>query len=209
MRLRTRCWVSTISFRPRTRAGPYWRSRLIRREARRALELDPFETDPHFLLGAVAAVHDYDWPEAARQFQLAMVSPSVPAEAHWAYASLYLGLFGRFEESTAEKRRAVEQDPLDVNWRGVLMAHLVCAGRCRGGPPRRTKGAGHRAERDSPTSGPRRSLPGLGEDRRSRRRRGESASELPAALHGHGIPCRFFGPAGRKGAGRGTPPGNG
>ena len=102
---------------------------LIRREARRALELDPFETDPHFLLGAVAAVHDYDWPEAARQFQLAMASPSVPAEAHWAYASLYLSTFGRFEESTAEMRRAVEQDPLSVMWRGILMGHLVCAGR--------------------------------------------------------------------------------
>ena len=26
-------------------------------------------------------------------------------------------------------RRAVEQDPLSVLWRGILMAHLVCAGR--------------------------------------------------------------------------------
>ncbi len=43
---------------------------LIRQEALRALELDPFETEPHFLLGAVAAVHDYDWTEAARQFQI-------------------------------------------------------------------------------------------------------------------------------------------
>jgi serine/threonine-protein kinase len=102
---------------------------LIRREARRALELDPFETDVHFLLGSVAAVHDYNWPEAAREFQLAMASPSVPAEAHWAYASLYLSTFGRFEESTAEMRRAVEQDPLSVQWRGVLIGHLVCAGR--------------------------------------------------------------------------------
>ena len=102
---------------------------LIRREARRALELDPFETDPHFLLGAVAAAHDYDWPEAARHFQLAMASPSVPAEAHWAYAALYLSTFGRFEESTAQMRRAVEKDPLSVNWRGILMGHLVCAGK--------------------------------------------------------------------------------
>jgi tetratricopeptide (TPR) repeat protein len=102
---------------------------LIRREARRALEMDPFETDPHFLLGSVAAAHDYNWPEAAREFQLAMASPSVPAEARWAYASLYLITFGRFEESTAEMRRAVEQDPLNVFWRGVLVAHLVCAGR--------------------------------------------------------------------------------
>ena len=124
------CSGLSPSFRRRTRAGPCRRSRLsIRREARRALELDPFDTDPHFLLGAVAAANDYNWPEAAREFQLAMASPSVPAEAHWAYASLYLCTFGRFEESTAEMRRAVEQDPLSVHWRGVLMGHLVCAGR--------------------------------------------------------------------------------
>jgi hypothetical protein len=30
-----------------------------------ALELDPFETDPHFLLGAVAAANT-SWLEAAR-----------------------------------------------------------------------------------------------------------------------------------------------
>ena len=99
--------ATTHSGRPMREVAP-----LIRREALKALELDPFETDAHFLLGAVAAVHDYDWTEAGRQFQLAMASPSVPAEARWAYASLYLSVFGRFEESTAEMRRAVEQDPL-------------------------------------------------------------------------------------------------
>ena len=102
---------------------------MIRQEALRALELDPFETAPHFLLGAVAAAHDYDWSEAARHFQLAMASPAVPAEAHWAYAALYLSTFGRFEESTAQMKKAVERDPLSVLWRGILMGHLVCAGR--------------------------------------------------------------------------------
>jgi eukaryotic-like serine/threonine-protein kinase len=102
---------------------------LVRREARRALELDPFETDPHFLLGAIAAVNDYNWSEATREFQLAMASPSVPAEAHWAYASVLMQPFGRFEESSAEMRRAVEKDPLSVIWRGVLVANLMLAGK--------------------------------------------------------------------------------
>ena len=102
---------------------------LVRHEARRALELDPFETDPHFLLGAVTAANDYDWVESAREFKLAMASPSVPAEAHWAYASFCLQPFARFEASIAEMRRAVEKDPLTVIWRGVLMANLVLAGR--------------------------------------------------------------------------------
>jgi tetratricopeptide (TPR) repeat protein len=58
-----------------------------------------------------------------------MASPSVSAEALWAYASLCAQPFGRFEESTAEMRRAVEKDPLSVIWRGVLTANLVYAGR--------------------------------------------------------------------------------
>lgn len=102
---------------------------LIRREAFRSLELDPSETDPHLLLGSLASVYDYNWPEAAREFQLALASPSPPAEAHWAYSALYLCVFGRFEESSAAMRRAVEQDPLSVMWRGVLMSHLVNARR--------------------------------------------------------------------------------
>jgi TolB-like protein/tRNA A-37 threonylcarbamoyl transferase component Bud32 len=118
-------FTTTHTGRPMPDVAP-----LIRREASRALELDPFETDPHFLLGAVAATHDYNWLEAAREFQLTMARPSsVPAEAHWAYAGLYLSTFGRFEESTAEMRRAVEKDPLSVIWRGILMGHLVCAGK--------------------------------------------------------------------------------
>jgi TolB-like protein len=104
-------------------------ARVIRGEARKALELDPFETDSHFLLASVAAANDYDWTEAAREFRLAMGAPSVPAEAHWAHASLHLQPFGRFEESVAEMRRAVEKDPLAVIWRGILMANLVSAGR--------------------------------------------------------------------------------
>jgi tetratricopeptide (TPR) repeat protein len=103
---------------------------LIRREALKSLELDPSETEPHFLLASLASVHDYNWPEAAREFQLSLAGSSPPAEAHWAYAALYLGTFGRFEESSAEMRRGVEQDPLNVNWRGVLMGHLINAGKC-------------------------------------------------------------------------------
>ena len=114
---------TTHTGRPMPEVAP-----LIRDEVRRALELDPFDTEPHYLLGAVAAANDYNWPEAAREFELAMASSSVPAEAHFAYG-LCLQPFGRFEESAAEMRRAVEKDPLSLLWRGVLMAHLVLGGK--------------------------------------------------------------------------------
>ena len=51
-----------------------------------------------------------------------------PPKPIWAHACV-LSTFGRFEESTGEMRRTVELDPLHVNWRGVLMAHLVCGGK--------------------------------------------------------------------------------
>ena len=45
------------------RRGP-----LIRSEAQQALNLSPSEPGPHFLLASIAAVHDYDWNEAASRF---------------------------------------------------------------------------------------------------------------------------------------------
>ena len=44
---------------------------LARAEAWKALELLPSEPVAHVVLGAIAAVHDYDWKEADEQFKLA------------------------------------------------------------------------------------------------------------------------------------------
>jgi serine/threonine-protein kinase len=101
---------------------------LVRAKAERALELDPAEPDPHFLLGSVAAAGDYDWNRAARHFRAVLAAPLVSADAHWAYASLYLQPLGRFQEAVEEMRLAVEQDPLNVSWRGVRISHLAHAG---------------------------------------------------------------------------------
>ena len=101
---------------------------IIRQEARRALELDPSDLVPHFLLGGVAMANDYEWPEAERQCQVALRDPSAPAEASWTHACV-LSSLGRFDESTAAMCQVVERDPQTVLWRGVLMGHMVCAGR--------------------------------------------------------------------------------
>ena len=207
---RTRCWGSTISLRRRTgqaHAGG-------RTPDSPGSPAEPWSWTPSKPTRISCWVRlrpctTTIGPEAARQFQLAMASPSVPAEAHWAYAALYLSTFGRFEESTAQMRRAVEQDPLSVLWRGILMGHLVCAGRYEEALEEGLKALDIADERNSPASGLRRSLSGVGKSRRSRRRRGESASQPPAAIHGHGIACGISGPARRKGSGRGAPSGNG
>ena len=57
-----------------------------------------------------------------------MAGPSVSAEAHWAYASLYFQPWGRFQEAVAHMQGAVERDPLNAFWRGVLASHLTHAG---------------------------------------------------------------------------------
>jgi serine/threonine-protein kinase len=100
---------------------------LIRTEANEALRLEPAEPDPHYLLGAVAVAYEYDWKKAAAHFAIAMAGTSVSAEAHWAYASLYLQPLGHFKEAVLEMERAVERDPLNGFWRGVLASHLTHA----------------------------------------------------------------------------------
>jgi tetratricopeptide (TPR) repeat protein len=100
---------------------------LVRAEALKALELDPTETGPHALMGAIAAAHDYDWMEAAAQFRLAMAATRVSPDTRWAYLSFYLGTLRPVRESVAEMERAVEQDPLNVTWRAVLSGRFYAA----------------------------------------------------------------------------------
>ena len=95
-------------------------------EARRALDLDPSETNPHAVLGAIAAARDYNWTLAAEHFDKAVNGSSMSADARWAHACLYLLPLGRLHESVDQMQRAVDQDPLNVGWRGVLGSLLNC-----------------------------------------------------------------------------------
>jgi len=89
-------------------------------EAGLALDLDPSETNPHAVLGAIAAARDYNWTVAAEHFDKAVNGRSVSAEARWAHACLYLLPLGRLHESVEQMQRAVDQDPLNVGWRIIL-----------------------------------------------------------------------------------------
>lgn len=101
---------------------------LIRAEALQALKLDPYNLSPHFLLGSAAASYEYDWKKAAEHFDIALANKSsVSSETHWAYASLYLQPLGHFQGAVSEMERAVELDPLNALWRGVLASHLTHA----------------------------------------------------------------------------------
>ncbi|MBV8845635.1 MAG: tetratricopeptide repeat protein [Bryobacterales bacterium] len=96
-----------------------------REAARRALELDPSLPEASALLGTVAAAYDYDWEEAKRRLDLALHRSAVPPLVHRQYAFYYLLPTGRREEAAQEYRRAVEQDPLNVQFRygvGICLA---------------------------------------------------------------------------------------
>ena len=73
----------------------------VRREATRALDLDPMNEQPRFVLGAIAIVHDYDWDAARAHFAASMTGSNLPGHARWIYGSLYLHAFGRFDDSIA------------------------------------------------------------------------------------------------------------
>ena len=102
---------------------------IVRAEATRALELNPDDPRPRFLLGAVALAHDYDWETARIHFEAAMSEPNASQYARWVYAGLYLRGHGRFQEAAVEMGRVVEEDPLNATWHAIWAAHLIEAGR--------------------------------------------------------------------------------
>jgi len=96
-----------------------------RAEAWKALELLPSDPVAHAVLGAIAAVHDYDWKEAAKQFQLARASESVSPSVHNMYAGFYLSPLGRFEEALQQSEKVIAQDPLNMLCRGRRLSMLL------------------------------------------------------------------------------------
>ncbi|HKR59866.1 MAG TPA: protein kinase, partial [Pyrinomonadaceae bacterium] len=84
-----------------------------RAAANRALELDSSLAEPHTTLALIKGNYDFDWSGAENEFKLAIkLNPNYPT-AHQRY-SLFLPIFGRFEESVAEARRAQQLDPLSL-----------------------------------------------------------------------------------------------
>jgi tetratricopeptide (TPR) repeat protein len=102
---------------------------LVRREARKALEIDPSLSHGHAMLGLVAAMYDYDWREAAERFRHAMAADPIPPEVRRFYALYYLLPLGRAEEAIVECRAALLEDPLDLLTRVRFAQCLQAAGR--------------------------------------------------------------------------------
>jgi eukaryotic-like serine/threonine-protein kinase len=79
--------------------------------AMRALRLDAELGEAHTSLAAVLWLHDWQWPEAEKEFQSSLaLNPTYPTANHW-YAE-YLMTMGRHPEAIARMKSCQEFDPL-------------------------------------------------------------------------------------------------
>jgi TolB-like protein len=97
--------------------------RQVKENAERALALDPGLGDARGLLASMTYNYDWNWPEAERQFRLALADGAqAPTEQRFGAA---LTSRGRFAEGMAHLETAIELDPLGmsprVNWLIALL----------------------------------------------------------------------------------------
>ncbi|MCP4259282.1 MAG: protein kinase [Planctomycetes bacterium] len=92
----------------------------------KALELDYKLAEAHHVLSGVLFVLCWDWMEGERETKLAIELKPNLAEAHYNYA-YYLMAMGRFAESIAEAKCALQLDPLSYAYECTLATMYYCA----------------------------------------------------------------------------------
>jgi serine/threonine protein kinase/Tfp pilus assembly protein PilF len=85
-----------------------------RAAALKALAIDDTLPEAHATL-ADSYESSWDWADAEREYKRALELNPNYGKAHKVY-SLYLSMFGRHHEALAEMKRAVELDPLNLNY---------------------------------------------------------------------------------------------
>ncbi len=100
----------------------------MRATARKALGIESSLPDAHAVL-AMAGVLDYDWPEAGRQFQLAMASERIQPFICYLHSAFYLVSLGRMREAEQGVERVLQEDPLNALCRTALASYRLASGR--------------------------------------------------------------------------------
>jgi TolB-like protein/Tfp pilus assembly protein PilF len=91
-----------------------------RKQADRALQLDPTLSEAHAVLGNVAMGYDWDLQTAEKEFQRAIaLNPNDPSAHEW-YAHLLI-VRGRIPEALVEAQHALELDPVSPLFNTVLI----------------------------------------------------------------------------------------
>jgi len=96
--------------------------------AMRALENDPNLSEAHAMLGIVAGVLDFDWPETERRFRLAMAREPISAHMRQWNAYFHLLSIGRLAEARRQHERVIEEDPLSQMWHYTAALALLALG---------------------------------------------------------------------------------
>jgi tetratricopeptide (TPR) repeat protein len=78
-----------------------------------ALELDPGSAEAYRALAQLRWNVEFDWPGARQAYEHSLRLDPNAAGTHYWYGT-FLGVWGRFEESFTELRRALELDPLSL-----------------------------------------------------------------------------------------------
>ncbi len=85
-----------------------------RKNAQRALELEPGLADAHVSMGFVKSSYDWDWKAAERHYVRALELNPNHASAHQWYGEDFLTPTGNLDEALLHVRRATELDPLTL-----------------------------------------------------------------------------------------------
>ena len=97
-------------------------------QARKALDIDPLLPDARAMMGVGAALYDYDWGEAQRQFQMATTDGQMTPFVRFSFSLWYLVPTGQIDRATIELRRCLQEDPLHVPGRVYFANCLALAG---------------------------------------------------------------------------------
>jgi eukaryotic-like serine/threonine-protein kinase len=78
-----------------------------------ALQLDPDLGEAHTPLAAALWLHDWQWPEAQKEFKRSLeLNPTYPVANHW--HAEYMMTMGRHAEAIAQMKNSQELDPLSL-----------------------------------------------------------------------------------------------
>jgi tetratricopeptide (TPR) repeat protein len=109
-------WVSPDDAYPRAKSA-----------AERALQRDPELADAMISIGKVLCWHEWKFQEGVRHAERAVALSPNNAEAHWVLGTA-LPVVGRLHDAIAQLRRALELDPLRVEYFGWTTRMLLYAG---------------------------------------------------------------------------------
>ena len=103
-------------------------ARMGRAAAEKALAIDPQFSDAHAYMALTEYIYDWNWPEAEKEYALALKEEGSHGQAHSWYGWALMTR-GRFDEARNHLQTAEELDPQSPNPRQNLVTDLIQEGK--------------------------------------------------------------------------------